>query len=49
MTESLDQNLQYLGEVEKDLDGEGDDVHTGDTSVTTADQREDDVGGSALH
>lgn len=39
----------YLGEVEEDLDGEGDDVHAGDAPVAAADEREDDVGGSALY
>lgn len=39
----------HLGEVKEDLDGEGDDVHAGDAPVAAADEREDDVGGSALH
>lgn len=38
----------HLGEVEEDLDGEGDDVHAGDAPVAAADECEDDVGGSAL-
>lgn len=38
----------YLGQVEEDLDGVGDDVHAGDAPVAAADEREDDVGGSAL-
>lgn len=41
--------LLYLGEVEEDLDGEGDDVHAGHAPVAAADEREDDVGGAALH
>lgn len=39
----------YLGEVEEDLDGVGDDVHAGDAPVAAADQCEDDVCGSALY
>lgn len=39
----------YLGEVEEDLDGVGDDVHAGDAPVAAADESEDDVGGSALY
>lgn len=39
----------HLGEVKENLDGEGDDVHAGDASVAAADEREDDIGGSALH
>lgn len=39
----------YLGEVEEYLDGEGDDVHTGDAPVAAADECEDDIGGSALN
>lgn len=38
----------HLGQVEKNLDGEGDNVHAGDAPVATTDEREDDVGGAAL-
>lgn len=40
---------EHLGEVEEDLDGEGDDLHAGNAPVAAADECEDDVGGSALH
>lgn len=39
----------YLGEVEEDLNGVGDDVHAGDAPVAAADECEDDVSGSALY
>lgn len=39
----------HLGEVEENLDGEGNDLHAGDTPVASADERKDGVGGSALH
>lgn len=39
----------HLGEVEEDLDGEGNDLHAGHAPVAAADERKDDVGGSALH
>lgn len=39
----------YLGEVEEDLDGVGDDVHAGDAPVAAADECKDGVCGSALH
>ena len=39
----------YLGEVEEDLDGVGDDLHTGNTPVAAPDEGEDDQGGSTLH
>lgn len=39
----------HLGEVEEDLDGEGNDLHAGDTPVAAADECKDDVGGPALH
>lgn len=41
--------MWYLGKVEEDLDGEGDDVHAGDASVAAADECEDDISGSALY
>lgn len=41
--------LLYLGQVEEDLDGVGDDIHAGDAPVAAADECEDDVGGSALY
>ena len=40
---------RYLGEVEEDLDGVGDDIHAGDAPVAAADECEDDFGGSALY
>ena len=39
----------YLGEVEEDLDGEGDDLHAREAPVAAADECEDNVGGSALY
>lgn len=39
----------YLGEVEEDLDGEGDDLHAGSAPVAAAYQHEDDTGGVASH
>lgn len=39
----------YLGEVEEDLDGEGDDLHAGSAPVAAAYQREDDLDGPAFH
>ena len=39
----------YLGEVKEDLDGVGDDLHTGNASVAAPDEGEDDQGGSTLH
>lgn len=41
--------FRYLGEVEEYLDGVSDDVHAGDAPVAAADEREDDVGDSALY
>lgn len=40
---------EHLGEVEEDLDGEGDDLHARDAPVAAADECEDDNSGSALH
>lgn len=39
----------YLGEVEEDLDGEGDHVHAGDAPVAAANQCEEDVCGPAFY
>lgn len=41
--------MLYLGQVEEDLDGEGNDLHAGSAPVAAAYQREDDIGGSAFH
>lgn len=40
---------EHLGEVEEDLDGEGNDLHAGDAPVAAADEHKDSDGGAALH
>ena len=40
--------LLYLGEVEEDLDGEGDDIHAGDAAIAAANEGKDDLCCAAL-